>query len=110
MAVADQTAIVDQFHTLYCASREQTWGNTYWLGHHVLKCPRDLRSYQEKLHELRLEFTAIGHGPGPREKLMLTFNPGGFLKREPVSTNGASTAGDHRDPLWSRQRSGLQRK
>lgn len=49
------TSLIDEFHTLYYTSREQTWGNTYWLGHHVLKCPLDLWTYQEILHELRPE-------------------------------------------------------
>jgi cephalosporin hydroxylase len=45
--------IVDQFHALYYDRRVQTWGETYWLGHHALKCPLDLWIYQEILHEVR---------------------------------------------------------
>ena len=50
---ADTASLIDQFHTLYYDRRVQTWGETYWLGHHVLKCPLDLWVYQEILHELR---------------------------------------------------------
>src|SRR4029079_1411857 len=50
---ADNASCIDQFHALYYASRGQTWGNTFWLGHRVLKCPLDLWIYQEILHELR---------------------------------------------------------
>jgi cephalosporin hydroxylase len=55
MSTADAFSLIDQFHTLYYSSREQTWGNTFWLGHHVLKCPLDLWTYQEILHELQPE-------------------------------------------------------
>ncbi len=55
MNPADAFSLVDQFHTLYYGSREQTWGNTFWLGHHVLKCPLDLWTYQEILHEVQPE-------------------------------------------------------
>ena len=55
MSTADAFSLIDQFHTLYYSSREQTWGNTFWLGHHVLKCPLDLWAYQEMLHEVRPE-------------------------------------------------------
>jgi cephalosporin hydroxylase len=55
MNPANASSLVDQFHTLYYSSREQTWGNTYWLGHHVLKCPLDLWTYQEILHEVQPE-------------------------------------------------------
>jgi cephalosporin hydroxylase len=55
MNPADASSLVDQFHTLYYSSREQTWGNTFWLGHRVLKCPLDLWTYQEILHEVQPE-------------------------------------------------------
>ena len=55
MNPADPSSLVDQFHRLYYDRREQTWGNTFWLGHRVLKCPLDLWSYQEILHEVRPE-------------------------------------------------------
>jgi cephalosporin hydroxylase len=55
MNPADASSLIDQFHRLYYESREQTWGNTFWLGQRVLKCPLDLWSYQEILHELRPE-------------------------------------------------------
>jgi cephalosporin hydroxylase len=53
MNSADASSLVDQFHTLYYDRREQTWGNTFWLGHHVLKCPLDLWTYQEILHDVQ---------------------------------------------------------
>jgi cephalosporin hydroxylase len=55
MNPADTSSLVDQFHTLYYGRREQTWGNTFWLGHRVLKCPLDLWCYQEILHDVRPE-------------------------------------------------------
>ena len=55
MSTADAFSLIDQFHTLYYSSREQTWGNTFWLGHHVLKCPLDLWMYQEILHDVQPE-------------------------------------------------------
>jgi cephalosporin hydroxylase len=55
MNSADTSLLIDRFHTLYYSSREQTWGNTFWLGHHVLKCPLDLWMYQEILHEVQPE-------------------------------------------------------
>jgi cephalosporin hydroxylase len=51
MSSVESASCIDLFHTLYYDSREQTWGNTFWLGHHVLKCPLDLWIYQEVLHE-----------------------------------------------------------
>ncbi len=53
MNSTDVSSLVDQFHTLYYDRREQTWGKTFWLGHHVLKCPLDLWTYQEILHEVQ---------------------------------------------------------
>ena len=48
--------IVDQFHRLYYeAAPHQTWQNTFWMGHRVLKCPMDLWHYQEILNEVRPE-------------------------------------------------------
>jgi cephalosporin hydroxylase len=55
MSPADASSLVDQFHTLYYSTREQTWGNTFWFGHHVLKCPLDLWTYQEILYEVQPE-------------------------------------------------------
>ncbi len=55
MSTAGAFSLIDQFHTLYYSSRERTWGNTFWLGHHVLKCPLDLWTYQEILHEVQPE-------------------------------------------------------
>jgi len=55
MSPADTSSLVDQFHWLYYGRREQTWGNTFWLGHRVLKCPLDLWCYQEILHDVRPE-------------------------------------------------------
>ena len=50
---AQSGSLVDEFHRLYYDRRVQTWGETYWLGHHVLKCPLDLWIYQEILYEVR---------------------------------------------------------
>src|SRR5215203_3701979 len=55
MSTADTSLLIDQFHALYYDRNEQTWGNTFWLGHHVLKCPLDLWTYQEILHEVQPE-------------------------------------------------------
>jgi cephalosporin hydroxylase len=55
MSSVDTSLLIDQFHTLYYERKEQTWGNTFWLGHHVLKCPLDLWTYQEILHEVQPE-------------------------------------------------------
>ena len=46
---------VDEFHRLYYSSGESTWGNTFWFGSRVLKCPLDLWVYQELIAELRPE-------------------------------------------------------
>ena len=53
MATDMAASIVDRFHRLYYDNRQTTWGETYWLGHHVLKCPLDLWVYQEIVFELR---------------------------------------------------------
>ena len=55
MDTEDATSSIDEFHSLYYSRREQTWGNTFWLGHRALKCPLDLWTYQEILHDLRPE-------------------------------------------------------
>jgi cephalosporin hydroxylase len=55
MSTADAFSLIDQFHMLYYGSRDQTWGNTFWLGHHVLKCPLDLWTYQEILYDVQPE-------------------------------------------------------
>jgi cephalosporin hydroxylase len=49
------SSLINDFHRVYYDGREQTWGNTFWLGHRVLKCPLDLWIYQEILHEVRPE-------------------------------------------------------
>jgi len=48
-------ATVDEFHRLYYSRGESTWGNTFWFGARVLKCPLDLWVYQELIAELRPE-------------------------------------------------------
>jgi cephalosporin hydroxylase len=53
MPATEASSLIDSFHTLYYQSRETTWGNTFWLGHRVLKCPLDLWMYQELLYEVR---------------------------------------------------------
>jgi cephalosporin hydroxylase len=44
--------VVRAFHQLYYDSRETIWFNTRWLGVRAQKCPLDLWSYQEILHEV----------------------------------------------------------
>lgn len=42
------------FHKLYYHHyRHQTWEDTWWMGARVLKCPNDLWSYQELIHDTR---------------------------------------------------------
>lgn len=47
--------VVDDFHRLYydLASKGGTWQNTFWRGAKVEKCPMDLHTYQEIIHEVR---------------------------------------------------------
>jgi cephalosporin hydroxylase len=45
--------VVDDFHKLYYDLQGQTWDNTQWLGIGTLKCPFDLWTYQEILHEVK---------------------------------------------------------
>lgn len=47
--------IVNQFHKLYYDSHAfaKTWNQTYWLGHHLMKCPLDLWLYQEIIYEVK---------------------------------------------------------
>jgi cephalosporin hydroxylase len=52
VATEDNRAVQD-FHSLFYARASQTWGNTFWLGHQVLKCPLDLWIYQEIIAEIR---------------------------------------------------------
>ncbi len=43
--------IVDAFHKLYLLSENAPWTQTYWMGHHLYKCPFDVWVYQELLFE-----------------------------------------------------------
>jgi len=47
--------VVGQFHKLYYDSFnfDKTWGDTFWLGSAVRKCPFDLWVYQEIIYKLR---------------------------------------------------------
>ena len=45
--------LINAFHKMYYYLKMQTWGNTYWQGTPVLKCPLDLWIYQEILYELQ---------------------------------------------------------
>jgi len=47
--------IVDHFHKLYYDSKmfDKTWGNTFWLGVPIEKCPLDLWIYQEIIFEVK---------------------------------------------------------
>src|SRR5262245_27601168 len=55
MGATTSATAIDAFHELYYDSREQTWGNSFWLGHRALKCPFDLWIYQEILYEVQPE-------------------------------------------------------
>jgi cephalosporin hydroxylase len=48
-------AVADTFHRAYYDSARTTWGNTYWQGTLVLKCPLDLWIYQEIICETKPE-------------------------------------------------------
>jgi cephalosporin hydroxylase len=47
--------VIDQFHKLYYDSHifGKTWGNTFWMGIPILKCPFDLWIYQEIIFKLK---------------------------------------------------------
>jgi cephalosporin hydroxylase len=45
--------VVRRFHDLYCRTGGRTWGNTFWRGVPLIKCPLDLFIYQELLVENR---------------------------------------------------------
>lgn len=45
------TNVVSDFQNVYYDSL--VWTNTYWLGHHIYKCPMDLILYQEILFEIK---------------------------------------------------------
>lgn len=45
--------VVDEFSKLYYGSKDQTWRNTYWIGHRTWKCPLDLWIYQEILMDTK---------------------------------------------------------
>jgi cephalosporin hydroxylase len=53
--VADSTPeeVTRSFHDLYYRKTRETWGNTFWLGKRVLKCPLDLWIYQELINWMR---------------------------------------------------------
>lgn len=55
--------VINLFHHLYYNSR--VWQNTFFLGHHILKCPLDLWIYQEMIFELKPDLiieTGTFHG------------------------------------------------
>lgn len=57
--------IVEMFHQLYYAIKDQTWENTYYLGRHIIKCPLDLWVCQEIFHEVKPDLiieTGTFHG------------------------------------------------
>ncbi|MBL7094306.1 cephalosporin hydroxylase [candidate division KSB1 bacterium] len=45
--------IVSLFHRIYYYNKERTYGNTYWQGIPLLKCPLDLWIYQEIIYEVK---------------------------------------------------------
>ena len=54
---ADEQAIVDAFHKLYYEQRVDGRQTVLlsWFGHRILKCPFDIWTYQEIIHETRPE-------------------------------------------------------
>ena len=58
-------AVVRRFHEIYYGATKRTWGNTFWRGVRVLKCPLDLWVYQELLSEVEPDLiveTGTKHG------------------------------------------------
>ena len=55
MSEQTERSIIDEFHKLYYARKVETWGNTFWLGTPIQKCPLDLWIYQEILNEIKPE-------------------------------------------------------
>jgi len=53
------TKLTDAFHVAYYdgagCKDEPIWGDTYWMGVKVFKCPFDLWIYQEIVHDVRPE-------------------------------------------------------
>jgi cephalosporin hydroxylase len=45
--------VVERFHRAYYDQPETTWGNTWWLGARVAKCPLDLWVVQEVVFETK---------------------------------------------------------
>lgn len=60
--------VINDFHALYYLSKSygvESWGNTYWAGIPVLKCPLDLWLYQEIIYKVRPHLiieTGTAHG------------------------------------------------
>lgn len=54
---ADEQAIVDAFHRLYYDQRVDDRQTVLlsWFGHRILKCPFDIWTYQEIIHETKPE-------------------------------------------------------
>jgi cephalosporin hydroxylase len=44
---------IADFHRLYYHTPARTWGNTYYKGHRILKCPLDLWVYSEIIWEVK---------------------------------------------------------
>ena len=49
--MSDVTELREEFYREY--GKSGVWMGTFWLGHHVYKCPTDLWMYQELLHLIR---------------------------------------------------------
>lgn len=60
--------VIDDFHSLYYLSKAygiEAWGDTYWGGLPILKCPMDLWLYQEIIYKVRPDLiieTGTAHG------------------------------------------------
>lgn len=63
-----EAEVIDSFHKIYYESKKfgiESWGNTYWMGIPVLKCPLDLWLYQEIIYRIKPDFiieTGTAHG------------------------------------------------
>lgn len=107
-----------QFHKMYYDTEKRTWGNTFWFGVQVNKCPLDLWIYQEILHEVKPDViiecgTAAGGSAmylanmldimGKGKVLSVDINPFDGRPKHPRVTYilGSSTADDVVDTVKS---------
>jgi cephalosporin hydroxylase len=109
----DEQAIVDAFHKLYYDQRVEGRQTVLlsWFGHRILKCPFDIWTYQEIIHETKPELivecgTRYGGGAlylaslfdlrgGPGEVLTIDITA---MKHRPVHPRIRYVAGSTLDP------------